>query len=228
MRRRALHWGRVRAWSHRRLIRVDARESLTSGEPTRPPSCSDRGDTGHPFGDISDTCRRVRRASRGAAVVPFREWSMMSLREEFVLLALQPGANRRELCRRFGIVADTGYRLLARYQAEGLAGLAYRSRRPKRSPRQTSPELETVVLALRAQHRPGADASSPRGCAPSVTPRSRRPRRSPRSCAATAGSTRAVPGSLAPTSASSTTPRTSSGRWTSRDTSPADPGAATR
>ena len=76
----------------------------------------------------------------------------MSLREEFVLLALQPGANRRELCRRFGIVADTGYRLLARYQAEGLAGLAYRSRRPKRSPRQTSPELETVVLTLRAQH----------------------------------------------------------------------------
>ena len=31
---------RVRTWSHRRLTRVHARESLTSGEPTRPPSDS--------------------------------------------------------------------------------------------------------------------------------------------------------------------------------------------
>jgi len=35
--------------------------------------------------------------------MPWREVTRMSLREEFVKLAMQAGANRRELCRRFGI-----------------------------------------------------------------------------------------------------------------------------
>ena len=39
----------------------------------------------------------------------------MSLREEFVQLALQAGVNRRELCRRFGIAPKTGYKWLMRY-----------------------------------------------------------------------------------------------------------------
>lgn len=76
----------------------------------------------------------------------------MSQRAEFVRLALAPGANRRALCRRFGISPDTGYRLLARYRAAGWAGLADRSRRPRRSPQRTAPAIEAAVLALRAQH----------------------------------------------------------------------------
>ena len=43
----------------------------------------------------------------------------MSLREEFVCLASQEGANRRELCRRFGISPQTAYKWLARYAAAG-------------------------------------------------------------------------------------------------------------
>ncbi len=49
--------------------------------------------------------------------MPWREVSVMDQRREFVRLAMQEGANRRELCRRFGISADTGYKWLARDQA---------------------------------------------------------------------------------------------------------------
>jgi transposase-like protein len=64
--------------------------------------------------------------------VPWREKSIMSQRHEFVMLFGQDGANRRELCRRFGISPTIGYRLMARWRQEGKAGLADRSRRPQR------------------------------------------------------------------------------------------------
>jgi len=62
--------------------------------------------------------------------MPWKEKTAMSCRHEFVLLASQPGAVVRELCRRHGISPKTGYKWLARYQADGAAGLADRSRRP--------------------------------------------------------------------------------------------------
>jgi transposase-like protein len=39
--------------------------------------------------------------------MPWAEGTRVSLREEFVQLAMQPGVNRRELCRRFGISPKT-------------------------------------------------------------------------------------------------------------------------
>ena len=47
--------------------------------------------------------------------MPWREVTRVSLRKEFVLLAMQAGSNRRELCRRFGIAPKTGYKWLLRY-----------------------------------------------------------------------------------------------------------------
>ena len=82
--------------------------------------------------------------------MPWREQSIMSEREGFVERANAEGANRRALCREFGVSPQTGYRWLQR-TARG-DGLDDRSRRPYRSPRQTAPELEAVVLALRAEH----------------------------------------------------------------------------
>jgi len=76
----------------------------------------------------------------------------MSLREEFVRLAGQEGANRRELCRRFGISPQTAYKWLARYANEGKAGLLDRSRRPKSSPAQTPAEVQAAVVDLRREH----------------------------------------------------------------------------
>ena len=83
--------------------------------------------------------------------MPWREVSEMGERGEFVRLAMMEGANRRELCRRFGISADVGYKWLARWQAGDLA-LEDRSRRPLESPRRSSAELEARVLAVRAAH----------------------------------------------------------------------------
>ena len=84
--------------------------------------------------------------------MPWDVKDTMSLREEFVLLALQEGANRRALCQRYKISPPTAYKWLARYEAEGRAGLADRSRRPKSSPGLTSEVLEQAVVNLRQEH----------------------------------------------------------------------------
>lgn len=78
--------------------------------------------------------------------------SMTDIRLEFVRLALCEGANRRLLCRRFGISAKTGYKWLQRYLAEGSSGLGDRSRRPHSSPGQVSADVEAAVLALRNEN----------------------------------------------------------------------------
>ena len=98
--------------------------------------------------------------------MPWKTRNRMNLRQEFVELATREGANRRELCRRFGISPKTGYALLARYAAEGSAAFEERSRRPLNSPTQTDPILEAAVLALRREHRVGRaqDQPAPVGC----------------------------------------------------------------
>ena len=70
--------------------------------------------------------------------MPWAEVTRVSLREEFVQLAMQPNVNRRELCRRFGISPKTGYKWLARYTARGPSGLRDYSRRsaPQSRPHQ--------------------------------------------------------------------------------------------
>ena len=83
--------------------------------------------------------------------MPWREVSAMDERREFVRLAMLEGANRRELCRRFGISADVGYKWLGRWQA-GDELLAERSRRPHVSPLRSSAELEAHVLVAREAH----------------------------------------------------------------------------
>ncbi len=84
--------------------------------------------------------------------MPFQEFSIVSQREEFCRLALQPGANRRGLMRRFGVGPATAYKWLKRYEAEGAAGLIDRSRRPKTSPKRTATAVEEQVLGYRSEH----------------------------------------------------------------------------
>src|SRR6201999_3156323 len=61
--------------------------------------------------------------------MPWREVSKMDERREVIRLAMQEGATGRELCRRFGIHPDPGYKWLARAAAD--QELADRSRRPQ-------------------------------------------------------------------------------------------------
>ena len=66
--------------------------------------------------------------------MPWQEWTTMERRAEFVGLAMQEGANIRELCRRFGISAPTAYKWLSRAWSGAAEALADRSRRPQQTP----------------------------------------------------------------------------------------------
>lgn len=83
--------------------------------------------------------------------MPWRERSVVEEREEFVKLAMQPGANISELCRRFGVERSNGYKWLCRYLSEGSSGLGDRSRRPHSSPLRTQAGVEAEVLRIRAE-----------------------------------------------------------------------------
>jgi transposase InsO family protein len=82
--------------------------------------------------------------------MPWREVSAMEERREFVRLAMMEGVNRRELCRRFGVSPDIGYKWLAR--AEAGEDLADRSRRPLTSPSRSAEAVEAAVLSVRDEH----------------------------------------------------------------------------
>lgn len=83
--------------------------------------------------------------------MPWREVSVMGERREFVRLAMQEGANRRELCQRFEIHPDTGYKWLARWAA-GDRELGDASRRPHSSPQRSEAAMEAHVLRVRDGH----------------------------------------------------------------------------
>lgn len=84
--------------------------------------------------------------------MPWQARDTMSLRREFVELAVQAGANRRELCRRFAVSPKTAYKWLARFEREGAAGLHEHSRRPHHTPTRAVADIEAAVVALRMQH----------------------------------------------------------------------------
>lgn len=61
--------------------------------------------------------------------------------------------NVSALCREAGVSRKTFYKWVARYEAEGLEGLAERSRRPRRSPGRISADVEDRVVRLRKELR---------------------------------------------------------------------------
>jgi transposase InsO family protein len=65
------------------------------------------------------------------------------------------------VARAMGISRQCAHRWVARFEAEGDAGLVDRSSRPHRMPTRTGPEVEAIVLAARRQHRRGPDWLGP-------------------------------------------------------------------
>jgi transposase InsO family protein len=84
--------------------------------------------------------------------MPWLVKDLVNIRFEFVNLARQPGANVRQLCRRFGISPTVAYKWPERYENSGVEGLTNRSRRPQSSPTRTQSAVEEWVVALRREH----------------------------------------------------------------------------
>jgi transposase InsO family protein len=76
----------------------------------------------------------------------------MDSRLQFVAEAKRTDEPFVALCARHGIAPKTGYKWLARYAAEGPAGLHERSRRPRTSPTATAPAAADALLELRRRH----------------------------------------------------------------------------
>ena len=84
--------------------------------------------------------------------MPWEEQPIVNQREEFVLRALEPGANIAALCREAGISRKTGYKWINRFKEKGRVGLQDLSRRPRNSPLRASGEAALQVIELRQAH----------------------------------------------------------------------------
>lgn len=86
--------------------------------------------------------------------MPWQEMSRMSMREEFVALALAEGANISLLCRRFGISRKTGYKWMGRAKRDpgSPEWAADRSSKPASCPHRTADDVESALVELRRQH----------------------------------------------------------------------------
>ena len=84
--------------------------------------------------------------------MPWKTMDVHQQRVEFVVSASRREKSFTAWCEEFGISRPTGCQWLERYQQQGLAGLAERSRRPHRSPRLTAGELEQRVVELRQRY----------------------------------------------------------------------------
>ncbi len=73
---------------------------------------------------------------------------------------LEEGRALAEAAEAAGVSARTARGWLARYRAEGEAGLVDRSSRPHRIPRRTPPERERAALALRRTRMTGAEIAA--------------------------------------------------------------------
>lgn len=84
--------------------------------------------------------------------MPWREVSPMDQRIQFIADYLRDSLSVTELCRLYGVSRKTAYKWIDRYLRLGPAGLEERSRRPRRSPNETAPEIVAALLEARRRH----------------------------------------------------------------------------
>lgn len=88
--------------------------------------------------------------------MPWRTATVEKERARFVIEAELSDLSHSELCRRYGISRPTGYKWLARYEAQGLAGLEDCSHAPRCCPHATSAPVVDRVLEIRDRRGWGA------------------------------------------------------------------------
>ena len=80
------------------------------------------------------------------------ELSVVEQKYQAVLAVVGDGREVTDVARQFGVSRQTLHAWLGRYEAEGLAGLVPRSRRPVSCPHQMDPAVEVLVLEMRRAH----------------------------------------------------------------------------
>src|SRR6476660_3678581 len=82
-----------------------------------------------------------------------RELSVVEQRYQAVLSVIGDGLSVKVAAEKVGVSRQTLHSWLARYEAQGLDGLADRSHRPVSCPQQLSGVVAAVVLEMRRVHR---------------------------------------------------------------------------
>ncbi len=85
--------------------------------------------------------------------MPWEETHVMDARIQFVAAYLSGEKCMAELCRERDISRKTGYKWVARYNAEGAAGLVDRSSAPHTRPNAVTDSTVDAIVAVRRKHR---------------------------------------------------------------------------
>lgn len=84
--------------------------------------------------------------------MPWRETCAMDQRVQFIAEWQRAEYTMSDLCRMFGISRKTGYETLARFEAEGYAGLEERSRAPLHHAHAVAAEIRRLLIELRQKY----------------------------------------------------------------------------
>lgn len=84
--------------------------------------------------------------------MPWKESSTLTEREKFVKRALTEDVTFLELCEEYGISRKTGYKWVARYNAEGLRGLQDQSRRPLKTLNAVGEDAIIQAITIKQKH----------------------------------------------------------------------------
>src|SRR5471030_294614 len=92
----------------------------------------------------------------GETAMPWQETNPMFERHHFAQDLASGQWTMTELCSRYGISRNTGYKWRERYRVLGVRGLAEQSRAPRSSPNETSADIIAVILAEHTRYGWGA------------------------------------------------------------------------
>jgi transposase len=84
--------------------------------------------------------------------MPWKDTTAMEQKVEFICEWLSGKYTITELCTAFGISRPTGYRLIQRYEKEGIEGLLEKSRAPINHPNRTKQSVEEKILYLKGKY----------------------------------------------------------------------------
>ena len=84
--------------------------------------------------------------------MPWKEINVLDQRTQFIGLYLSGAGSMTDLCRDFGISRQHGYKLVARYKANGPQGLHDYSSAPHAHPNETARDIIDRIVALRTDH----------------------------------------------------------------------------